>query len=116
MKIKFTASLLPLSPLIRLWTWSKCSHCEFEFSVKYYDEFVKRLCVIFPDNAETISKYELLDSKISSINLGSECSINLESLNNDFSLSKLNSFNIFFILEDLTEGLFKRVLKGIIDS
>ena len=32
MKIKFTASLLPLSPLIRLWTWSKCSHCEFEFS------------------------------------------------------------------------------------
>jgi len=32
MKIKFTASWLPLSPLIRLWTWSKCSHCEFEFS------------------------------------------------------------------------------------
>lgn len=32
MKIKFTASLLPLSPLIRLATWSKCSHCEFEFS------------------------------------------------------------------------------------
>jgi len=32
MKIKFTATWLPLSPLIRLWTWSKCSHCEFEFS------------------------------------------------------------------------------------
>ncbi len=32
MKIKFTASLLPLSPLIRLFTWSKCSHCELEFS------------------------------------------------------------------------------------
>lgn len=32
MKIRFTASLLPLSPLIRLWTWSRCSHCEFEFS------------------------------------------------------------------------------------
>ena len=32
MKIKFTASYLPLSPLIMLWTWSKCSHCEFEFS------------------------------------------------------------------------------------
>lgn len=32
MKIKFTASWLPLSPLIRLWTWSQCSHCEFEFS------------------------------------------------------------------------------------
>jgi|LakMenEpi03Aug12_release.lakeMendotaPanAssembly.Ray.scaffolds.fasta_scaffold110188_4 hypothetical protein len=32
MKIKFTASLLPLSPLIRLWTWSAVSHCEFEFS------------------------------------------------------------------------------------
>ena len=32
MKIKFTASWLPLSPLIRLWTWSHCSHCEFEFS------------------------------------------------------------------------------------
>ena len=32
MKIRFTASLLPLSPLIRLWTWSRVSHCEFEFS------------------------------------------------------------------------------------
>ncbi len=32
MKIRFTASLLPLSPLIRLWTWSRISHCEFEFS------------------------------------------------------------------------------------
>lgn len=32
MKIRFTASLLPLSPLIRLWTLSKVSHCEFEFS------------------------------------------------------------------------------------
>lgn len=32
MKIKFTASWLPLSPLIMLWTWSRCSHCEFEFS------------------------------------------------------------------------------------
>lgn len=32
MKIKFTASLLPLSPLIRLWTLSAVSHCEFEFS------------------------------------------------------------------------------------
>ena len=31
MKIRFTASLLPLSPLIRLWTWSRVSHCEFEF-------------------------------------------------------------------------------------
>lgn len=32
MKIRFTASFLPLSPLIRLWTWSKVSHCEFVFS------------------------------------------------------------------------------------
>jgi len=32
MKIRFTASLLPLSPLIRLFTWSRVSHCEFEFS------------------------------------------------------------------------------------
>jgi hypothetical protein len=32
MKIRFTASLLPISPLIRLWTWSRVSHCEFEFS------------------------------------------------------------------------------------
>lgn len=32
MKIKFTASLLPLSPLIRVATWAKCSHVEFEFS------------------------------------------------------------------------------------
>lgn len=32
MKIKFTSTWLPLSPLIMLWTWSKCSHCEFEFS------------------------------------------------------------------------------------
>ena len=35
--------------------------------IKYYDEFVKRLCVMFPDNVETISKYELLekDDKLS---------------------------------------------------
>jgi hypothetical protein len=34
MIVKFSANhfYLPLSPLIRLWTWSRYSHCEFVFS------------------------------------------------------------------------------------
>ncbi len=32
MKIRFSANILPLSWLIRLWTWSPVSHCEFVFS------------------------------------------------------------------------------------